>query len=277
MPARWVIHVVGPVHSRAEDRTELLASCYREALRVADELGARLGRLPGRVRRHLRMAARRRRRRRRADRLVDADRGHGRALRAVQRRGARGVPAGLRRALNACRDALRRASIDRRLNGSSSTRCGATGRTTSTRCSGDRGEPRSPAAVDVLGRPDPRRTASFLAGPVEKWDAGEEFTYLIVDDAGDRVLGGGGLHRRLGADALEIGYWLRADATGRGVDHRGGGGAHRRGARARRHRAGGDPLRRGQRAQRGRAPPARLQPRRIETDDVRRPPSGAGR
>ena len=40
MPARWVIHVVGPVHSRGEDRTHLLASCYREALRVADELGA---------------------------------------------------------------------------------------------------------------------------------------------------------------------------------------------------------------------------------------------
>ena len=41
LPARWVIHVVGPVHSKSEDRTELLASCYREALRVADELGAR--------------------------------------------------------------------------------------------------------------------------------------------------------------------------------------------------------------------------------------------
>ena len=40
MAARWVIHVVGPVHSRSEDRTHLLASCYREALRVADELGA---------------------------------------------------------------------------------------------------------------------------------------------------------------------------------------------------------------------------------------------
>jgi len=40
MPARWVIHVVGPVHTRQEDRTPLLASCYREALRVADELGA---------------------------------------------------------------------------------------------------------------------------------------------------------------------------------------------------------------------------------------------
>jgi O-acetyl-ADP-ribose deacetylase (regulator of RNase III) len=41
MLCRWVIHVVGPVYSRREDRSALLASCYREALRVADELGAR--------------------------------------------------------------------------------------------------------------------------------------------------------------------------------------------------------------------------------------------
>ncbi|MDC7336137.1 O-acetyl-ADP-ribose deacetylase [Streptomyces lydicus] len=41
LPARWVIHTVGPVFARNEDRSELLASCYRESLRVADELGAR--------------------------------------------------------------------------------------------------------------------------------------------------------------------------------------------------------------------------------------------
>ncbi|NUP03407.1 MAG: O-acetyl-ADP-ribose deacetylase [Nonomuraea sp.] len=40
LPARWVIHTVGPVHSRSQDRSELLASCHRESLRVADELGA---------------------------------------------------------------------------------------------------------------------------------------------------------------------------------------------------------------------------------------------
>ncbi|GAA3015826.1 O-acetyl-ADP-ribose deacetylase [Streptosporangium longisporum] len=40
LPARWVIHTVGPVHSSTEDRSDLLASCYRESLRVADELGA---------------------------------------------------------------------------------------------------------------------------------------------------------------------------------------------------------------------------------------------
>ncbi|GAA4894226.1 O-acetyl-ADP-ribose deacetylase [Streptomyces coeruleoprunus] len=41
LAARWVIHTVGPVWSRTEDRSDLLASCYRESLRVADELGAR--------------------------------------------------------------------------------------------------------------------------------------------------------------------------------------------------------------------------------------------
>ncbi|GII93364.1 O-acetyl-ADP-ribose deacetylase [Sinosporangium siamense] len=40
LAARWVIHTVGPVHSVSEDRSHLLASCYRESLRVADELGA---------------------------------------------------------------------------------------------------------------------------------------------------------------------------------------------------------------------------------------------
>ncbi|ALV32506.1 O-acetyl-ADP-ribose deacetylase [Streptomyces sp. CdTB01] len=40
LDARWVIHTVGPVWSATEDRSGLLASCYRESLRVADELGA---------------------------------------------------------------------------------------------------------------------------------------------------------------------------------------------------------------------------------------------
>lgn len=41
LPAGHVIHTVGPVWSKEEDRSALLASCYRESLRVADELGAR--------------------------------------------------------------------------------------------------------------------------------------------------------------------------------------------------------------------------------------------
>src|SRR5881227_340857 len=46
MKARWVIHVVGPVFDPYDDRSHLLASCYREALRVADELGVRTLALP---------------------------------------------------------------------------------------------------------------------------------------------------------------------------------------------------------------------------------------
>ncbi|MEU0163947.1 O-acetyl-ADP-ribose deacetylase [Streptomyces iakyrus] len=41
LDARWVVHTVGPVFSTTEDRSALLASCYRESLRVAGELGAR--------------------------------------------------------------------------------------------------------------------------------------------------------------------------------------------------------------------------------------------
>ncbi|HET6909801.1 MAG TPA: O-acetyl-ADP-ribose deacetylase [Mycobacteriales bacterium] len=46
MRARWVIHVVGPVFAKSEDRSHLLESCYREALRVADELSARTVAMP---------------------------------------------------------------------------------------------------------------------------------------------------------------------------------------------------------------------------------------
>ncbi len=41
MPARWVIHTVGPVWSASEDRSHLLDSCHTRSLAVADELGAR--------------------------------------------------------------------------------------------------------------------------------------------------------------------------------------------------------------------------------------------
>jgi len=41
LPARWVIHTVGPVYAEVDNPAPLLASCHVEALRVADELGAR--------------------------------------------------------------------------------------------------------------------------------------------------------------------------------------------------------------------------------------------
>lgn len=41
LTAKWVIHTVGPVYSRREDRSVRLASCHTESLRVADEVGAK--------------------------------------------------------------------------------------------------------------------------------------------------------------------------------------------------------------------------------------------
>jgi O-acetyl-ADP-ribose deacetylase (regulator of RNase III) len=40
LPARWVVHTVGPVWSRDEDRSGLLRSAYANALAAADQLGA---------------------------------------------------------------------------------------------------------------------------------------------------------------------------------------------------------------------------------------------
>jgi O-acetyl-ADP-ribose deacetylase (regulator of RNase III) len=40
LPARWVIHTVGPTYAKTKDKSGLLADCYRNSLAVADELGA---------------------------------------------------------------------------------------------------------------------------------------------------------------------------------------------------------------------------------------------
>ncbi len=40
LPARWVVHTVGPVWSASHDQSALLAACHRNSLRVADDLSA---------------------------------------------------------------------------------------------------------------------------------------------------------------------------------------------------------------------------------------------
>jgi O-acetyl-ADP-ribose deacetylase len=40
LPARWVVHTVGPVYDGSPGGAGVLASCHIESLRVADELGA---------------------------------------------------------------------------------------------------------------------------------------------------------------------------------------------------------------------------------------------
>ena len=41
LPARWLIHTVGPVYSSGLDQRAVLRDCYTASLRVADEVGAR--------------------------------------------------------------------------------------------------------------------------------------------------------------------------------------------------------------------------------------------
>jgi O-acetyl-ADP-ribose deacetylase (regulator of RNase III) len=46
LPATYVIHVVGPNYTAGQRDPALLESCYRNALRIADELGVRTMTLP---------------------------------------------------------------------------------------------------------------------------------------------------------------------------------------------------------------------------------------
>ena len=60
-------------------------------------------------------------------------------------------------------------------------------------------------------------TAAFIERAIDSWEDRTDFRYLVIDDADGEVLGGCDIHRRIGPDAAEVGYWLRAGATGRGI------------------------------------------------------------
>jgi RimJ/RimL family protein N-acetyltransferase len=49
------------------------------------------------------------------------------------------------------------------------------------------------------------------------YDTGESFVMGIFDRSEQQVLGGSGLHARVGPGGLEIGYWIRASATRQGI------------------------------------------------------------
>ncbi len=58
---------------------------------------------------------------------------------------------------------------------------------------------------------------AFVADAIAQWEAGADRNFVIADRGSGRLLGGCGLHARIGPSGLEIGYWLRAGETGRGV------------------------------------------------------------
>lgn len=66
-----------------------------------------------------------------------------------------------------------------------------------------------PATAEAIGR--------VYADAAAAWEARTDFTYVLVDAATAEVVGGSGLHGRLGPDGLEIGYWVHVDRIGRGL------------------------------------------------------------
>ena len=50
-----------------------------------------------------------------------------------------------------------------------------------------------------------------------QFDLGQDFVYGIFDADESEVVGGTGLHTRVGESALEIGYWIRSSRVGAGL------------------------------------------------------------
>ncbi len=69
------------------------------------------------------------------------------------------------------------------------------------------------AAVEPISRPE---RIALVDGFIEAW--GDDHTVVVCDAADEReLLGGAGLHRRIGPGGWEIGYWVRSDRTGAGI------------------------------------------------------------
>jgi ribosomal-protein-serine acetyltransferase len=65
-----------------------------------------------------------------------------------------------------------------------------------------------PSSLDTI--------ATRLAVMRQKFVSGEDWAFAVFDADETRLLGGAGLHPRGTTDHLEIGYWIRTDATGQG-------------------------------------------------------------
>ncbi|MER5636224.1 GNAT family N-acetyltransferase [Kitasatospora sp. NPDC002227] len=70
----------------------------------------------------------------------------------------------------------------------------------------------------ATSKPALERTEAMIQAGIDAWEAGTDFMYLVwAEDAPGEVIGAFGLHGRVGAGALEIGYWMAASHTGRGI------------------------------------------------------------
>ena len=70
----------------------------------------------------------------------------------------------------------------------------------------------------ALQPPSVEETARKGLESAAAWESGEEFGYaLTAADDPKQVLGGCGLHGRIGPGIIEIGYWIASALVGRGV------------------------------------------------------------
>ncbi|MFC4052614.1 GNAT family N-acetyltransferase [Actinomadura syzygii] len=66
-------------------------------------------------------------------------------------------------------------------------------------------------------RPDPVEQRTYVGTTISQWDADEAYIYGIFATDDGQLLGTIGLHDRVEPGGLEIGYWLHADHTGKGL------------------------------------------------------------
>lgn len=64
--------------------------------------------------------------------------------------------------------------------------------------------------------PTREQQRNALAEGNTAFDAGTDFGFLFRESATGAIVGGGGVHRRVGPGAVEIGYWVRSDRHNRG-------------------------------------------------------------
>jgi RimJ/RimL family protein N-acetyltransferase len=70
----------------------------------------------------------------------------------------------------------------------------------------------------AAAEPEPlRRKVRRLRRMRANFDQGRDFIWGIFDPGERCVIGGCGLHRRIGAGAAEIGYWIHVDHAGQGL------------------------------------------------------------
>lgn len=75
--------------------------------------------------------------------------------------------------------------------------------------------PWTPFLID--GRVPGQTLEERLVIHAEEFTDGARWVYGVFDAADGGILGGCGLYPRVGPGAIEIGYWLAAAATGRGI------------------------------------------------------------